>query len=999
MLGEKQYLASELIEEQAVVFLLVEEENFFTRQLVTFFQDCGLDVQPLLLSAFADAKQAQKQYQKIKKTEIYKLVFVGGFKDNFLDKPDFVLQVVQALEKTFAEETRVLPILFLLNYSSPVFPVNFKLNHYETFWSRQNLFINRILKKFSTAQFCLLEDYIDLEFDLSLKFNLSFSLFKQQLLVDNQGDCFWQSQEGLFQTFKKIFFQSKPGEKFLLRGKKTSSTDFLLKAQDLCGRYFLENFNILKLFPKNDDKKPLLVDFVRIYQSNDSIIDVLDQKIRQLPLSLNPQFILNNNDLQALKEQEKIVVLPSKTDSLKESKKPETAINKSPDDEVALGTKANKQASSAQVVKKEIKNEDKNQKNIDKSIDIDKKLQTIFRSEQKERQDERFSKNLKGARKIVKKSKYRRLSFYFGMFLASVGSFVLMLFLNFYITQKLFEKNLLTTLQQAVEHPDSASTIILNNKKYSFFKWQLLTYQKIFGDDFLSTPYNYWQIFVHINQVQELAKDLENQFFNFYQTTLASDSNPMAEWSDLLLKKEKIYQQKQELSRLLDQLNPDILPEKQASILAQYKTQLLKEIRIEQRAMVFAEAFSELLLSPARTSIVVLIQDSNELRSSGGFLSSLATLSFENGQLLNWQVHNVADLDQRVYGDKEISEELKNLLLTDKLLLRDANWPADFTESGANISWFIEQSLSLKPDLILSLNSKELYALLTPLFPIAINNIELNQNNFFEELLRQENLDFNDLNKVFFDRLLKVSPAELISIFRQLLLALESRETFLYTANAELSTVLKNNLWSGELLDTPCPSDFAMNDICFTDGIYQLENNVGLNKINRLITQKIDHSLGISENFIRHKRVINLENHSRQNFWPEGDYQTYLKFYLPKTARLEKITLNGEVVSQDTYRWFEEQDRRVLAYRLVVPLLSSSTLELVYLVPHELKAPFSYVFLDQKQPGIFNKETQYKVLFSEVFQPNLIAPQANYENKVIEFNNTNQDNFLFAVAF
>jgi hypothetical protein len=57
------------------------------------------------------------------------------------------------------------------------------------------------------------------------------------------------------------------------------------------------------------------------------------------------------------------------------------------------------------------------------------------------------------------------------------------------------------------------------------------------------------------------------------------------------------------------------------------------------------------------------------------------------------------------------------------------------------------------------------------------------------------------------------------------------------------------------------------------------------------------------------------------------------------------------------------------------------------------------VFLDQKQAGIFDKTTNYKVLFAEQFRPNLIAPQANYKNKVIEFTNNNQDNFLFAVAF
>jgi hypothetical protein len=149
-------------------------------------------------------------------------------------------------------------------------------------------------------------------------------------------------------------------------------------------------------------------------------------------------------------------------------------------------------------------------------------------------------------------------------------------------------------------------------------------------------------------------------------------------------------------------------------------------------------------------------------------------LSFESGRLLDWQVYDVGDLDQRVYGEKAISEELRNILVADKLLLRDANWPADFSQSGADIAWFINQSLSLNPDLILSLNTKELNALAAPLYPIVINGFTLQQNNFYEELLRQKNFNINDFTKEFFARLTKLSMDELTHVFKQLLLALKA---------------------------------------------------------------------------------------------------------------------------------------------------------------------------------------------------------------------------------
>jgi len=124
-----------------------------------------------------------------------------------------------------------------------------------------------------------------------------------------------------------------------------------------------------------------------------------------------------------------------------------------------------------------------------------------------------------------------------------------------------------------------------------------------------------------------------------------------------------------------------------------------------------------------------------------------------------------------------------------------------------------------------------------------------------------------------------------------------------------------------------------------------------------------------------------------------------LKFYLPLAARIEKLSLGTEVLDSGQYQLESRAQHQLLTLRLRVKANSEQSLELIYLIPHDLQEPFSYVFLDQKQAGIFNKETTYRVLFAESFQPELIAPAAIYENKVIEFENKNDNNFLFAVAF
>ncbi|NLG06776.1 MAG: DUF4012 domain-containing protein [Candidatus Pacebacteria bacterium] len=1023
MFGQKKQLTTEVSEVQPTVLLLLEEENAFTRQLIGFFENNNLGVKLLFSKSFLEPEQALAEYQAIRQVAAYKLLVVTGFKPNFAENPDFLLRVAQAIEESFVQEGQVLPTSFLINYSSPTNVIDLGLDSFKLFWTRQNSFLNEALKSFPLAQFCLLEDYVDLDFDFSLKFNLYFSLFEQHLLLNSQGRCYWQSKDGFFKHFEKIFFQAKSGGRVLLRGQKEAAANFLEKARDLCDRYFLEKFSIAQLFVKKQENEALLADFIKMYYPDEFVNKILDQKIRRLPISLNTELKHLSQDLMTIQAQKTANNSSPQRTSRDEVKTPKVSEPEPVKDKIKtqvgeLKTQASEETApplnnNVEEQKKlpetnnfveekpAVKNNENKvvKKKIDKSIDIDKKLQDIFRSEQRERQDDRFNKNLKGAHKIVKKSKFRRLSFYVGIILASFGSLILILFASFYLSQKNFENNLLSFMEKQ-EAQSFEESFAVSQRKTSFFKWQLDNYQKIIGRDILSTPLNYWQIFNEISQEQKLANDLRTDSYNLYQEVLRSDGDPEEFWSIFLNKSKEHSQQQQVLYNQLEQLNLDILSENKAKIISTYQAQLLKKIKIQQRAQVFLEALSQLILSPARSNIVFLVQDSNELRSSGGFLVSAITLSFENSRLLNWQVYDVPALDQRIYGDRVADDEIKQLLLAEKLQLRDANWPVNFVDAGTDIAWFIEQSLSLTPDLIIGINSKSLAEIAKPLYPIVINNVSVNENNFFEELLRQENFDFGKFSQELTDRLLAMSATEFEQVFAEFVSSLETRETLITSRDEQLASILQKNLWSGGILDTPCPSDFSNNsEQCFTDGIYQLENNVGLNKVNRLITQEINHSIGISDKFIRHKRVIKFNNLSRQNYWPEGNYQSYLKFYLPKNANLEKISFNGTALPSSNYNLFEENNRLVLSYRFAVPILSTGELEIIYLIPHQLTAPFSYVFLDQKQAGVFNKTSNYKVLFAESFQAKLIAPQATYDNKEISFVNNNLDNFLFAVAF
>jgi hypothetical protein len=178
-----------------------------------------------------------------------------------------------------------------------------------------------------------------------------------------------------------------------------------------------------------------------------------------------------------------------------------------------------------------------------------------------------------------------------------------------------------------------------------------------------------------------------------------------------------------------------------------------------------------------------------------------------------------------------------------------------------------------------------------------------------------------------------------------------------------------------------------------------VENNVGVNKINPYIKETVEHNLGISKDFIRHKRKITFENLGKTDTWPLGSYHNYLRFYLTAQASLEKIELNGQKIEDQRIKIVDMDNGKEIAVLIEVPKQAKVELTITYLIPNQLESPFSYVFLDQKQAGIFSKSTTYNIVFDEQFKPQLIAPQAVYQDKIIHFENDNSDHFLFAVSF
>lgn len=126
---------------------------------------------------------------------------------------------------------------------------------------------------------------------------------------------------------------------------------------------------------------------------------------------------------------------------------------------------------------------------------------------------------------------------------------------------------------------------------------------------------------------------------------------------------------------------------------------------------------------------LVILQNNNEIRPTGGFIGSYAIVDVNEGYIEKLEVHDVYDLDGSFRGQIDPPEELKNF--TSNWRLRDSNYHPDFPISAAQVKWFVEKEGGPSVDTIVAINQGLLTDLLEISGPVQVGNFgKLNSQNY-----------------------------------------------------------------------------------------------------------------------------------------------------------------------------------------------------------------------------------------------------------------------------
>lgn len=316
-------------------------------------------------------------------------------------------------------------------------------------------------------------------------------------------------------------------------------------------------------------------------------------------------------------------------------------------------------------------------------------------------------------------------------------------------------------------------------------------------------------------------------------------------------------------------------------------------------------------------SFLILLQNTGELRASGGFIGSYARIDLQNGKINNLKIQDIYEPDGQFSGFVEAPPGAKEYLSGGEgLRLPDSNWHPDLpTSAQTTLSYFafgkekeIESLITLNLDLIekLLLIVGEIYL---PDYGVTVTADNLStlaradRESFFAGSKQKTNFltTLFDNLKFKLENLSKNQQKEILELIG---VALKTKDIQLFSTNQQLQKIFKENKVAGELRASDNKSFY----------FYSLESNVGINKANKNIIRQVKINLGETRTDLE----IDFENKNKADTF---DYINYHRLILNPEMNIREIIWNDKTITHhDEEIIFNSQGIKFKQIGFLIPL-------------------------------------------------------------------------------
>lgn len=285
---------------------------------------------------------------------------------------------------------------------------------------------------------------------------------------------------------------------------------------------------------------------------------------------------------------------------------------------------------------------------------------------------------------------------------------------------------------------------------------------------------------------------------------------------------------------------------------------------------------------------LLLFQNNNELRPTGGFIGSYALIDVYRGKLLNVEIPGGGSYDIQGQLTERVSAPEPLHLVNARWEFQDANWFPDFPTSAQKLLWFYEHAGGPTVDGVLAINANFFEQLLSVIGPIGMEGYgkELNADNFMTETQKAVELEYDKKEnkpKQFIADLFPKALDALNSgtqnrgdIARVLADALTRRDIQLFLRNPAEQEALTHFGVSGAVREAPL--DYQMI----------VSATVGGGKSDAVITDDVTRETIVRDDGKLEGRITLVRTHAgrRGDLFTGMQNSSYIRFYLPRGTTL-----------------------------------------------------------------------------------------------------------------
>ena len=351
------------------------------------------------------------------------------------------------------------------------------------------------------------------------------------------------------------------------------------------------------------------------------------------------------------------------------------------------------------------------------------------------------------------------------------------------------------------------------------------------------------------------------------------------------------------------------------------------------------------LIGPNSKNYLILLQNNNELRPTGGFIGSFAKVSFEGSKLKKLEVNDIYAIDGQLKIHVEPPKEIKNDLGQKDYFLRDSNWEPDFPTSARQAEWFYTKETGERVEGVIALDISAMEDLLSVVGPLDIADYDekITADNLFEKAIGHAEVGFfpgsqakksflTSLTQSLFNKLFFLPNQNWPGIVTSLGRSLEGKHMSVYLDDPKLFSYVVSQNWSSVLARGKESEQGIVQDF-----LAPVEANLGANKANYYIDRNYNLETVIGkEGEMSHRLAIAYTNRSPSETFPAGKYKNRMRIYVPFGTKLSRALWGENDLTRDINS-FVDYGRSGYSFLMELAPKEQKTLVLDYQPPYKLQ--------------------------------------------------------------